>query len=631
MMLVVTVAAMLALGREVSLRLWRGARLTPFEHAASTLATGTVLWLASVWALALPHLLTRPALITRTLAVAILAAFLWVRRRREALPQINVSARILGALLPLFLWSVFILWRGAVVPPLSHDALAYHLPKAVLYARAGGFEVFSQLEPRIRSIPVNYELLLADAILLDGTDTWTEWINFVFWTGFIVAGVALAQRWFRPHAVADAALVLLLAAVPVVILHAGAHKNDLMTAFFMTAALHWGARWCRSGERAALFLQLATIVAAIGTKPQAGVLAAALLPLTLVRLWADRRAFGARGIALVAALTIAAVVLLGGAPFARRGTAEVTGGAASMAGYGDWSNLWQAPYVLLAAPLSPHPGALYVPWSATRWFWKRYEIFFSELGIHFTLAALALPFAIAFLRHADRDSRRERVTTSVVALITFVLLLPVRFQPHGMYTVSLPRYVLFIVPVVFAWTFASLLRRMQRGAMIVLGGAAILFTWYAADCAVHDVFAPLDYVVWARANPETRVIPFDQHRPASLVDRYAQPSEPVAIESSAGTWIHPAFGADLGRPVEIFRRGTTPNLETARWIILDRTFEAVWKAPNFRDLSQSRKSLGPNAPPLKGDPVFARLRQDRRFELVYYWPSAGQAVFARRR
>ena len=144
-------------------------------------------------------------------------------------------------------------------------------------------------------------------------------------------------------------------------------------------------------------------------------------------------------------------------------------------------------------------------------------------------------------------------------------------------------------------------------------------------------FAPMEYVRWAKLNPGTRVVPFDANRAASLVDRRAGPRDAVAVDAGYGTWIHPAFGKELQRPVYLIAQGTGPVHipDGARWVAIDRSFASIWEHPDFEDLSQARKFLVRGQPKPEEMRVFNALRQDPRFELVVYNRVTNQAVFRR--
>lgn len=615
-MVILLTAALFLLAGRLIVRTGEGA-CPPLERWTYAATAGAALWIGSTWLLAITHLLTRPMLIAR-LIVLLVVAVVAVRKERFAF----TSAPLLVA--PLYLWCAFILWRGAVIPPVSHDALSYHLPKATMYAQRGGFEYFSFLIPAIRTLPINYELLLAEVIVWTHSDALTEWVIILFYLLFAVAAAALAERWWGENRWLAATIILVSAGIPVALLQSGAHKNDLMVAAFMTASLVAAGRWFADANPRALMLMITASALAIGSKPQAGMLAVVLSPFVL---WSLRRKPRLLVVSIVVA--IAAFVALGGIAYivnyAHEGSLlnakDANRQEVEIVPYGDWVNLWQGPYVLLAAPFSRNAYALRVPWADTPWFWRRYEIYFSHLGILFGFAAVAVPFMLRRLTF-------ERVAILAATAITFLILLPVGFRPHGLYTISLPRYALFIVPVIFAMTIAPLALRFPKPTLAV---AMAMFVLYSVDCAVHDAFAPLAYVKWAAAHPGTRAVGFDPNRAASVADRAAGRREKIAIDAGFGTWIQPAFGRDLQRPVEFIPGGDGPPLiaEDAKWIAIDRAFTAVWQHPQFDDLSKASRYILRNRPSARDMRVFNALRADSRFELVFYNPRTVQAVFHR--
>jgi hypothetical protein len=621
-LIVVTAAAFLLLGREISLRAWPA--LGAFERACFAAAAGMVLWIGTIWVFAVFHLMTPVVMVLRTVAVAAAAAILWFRSaRRDAAPLRagRPPALVFIAAGPVVLWLAFVLYRGAILPPVSHDALAYHLPKAILFERADGYEFLADLDARIRNIPANYELLLTDAIVSTGSDGLTEWISTLLYVLFVVAAAALAERWWKSP---KAAVVvgLFASGVPVALLHSGAHKNDLMVSFFIVAALVAAGRWIERREFATLMLVIVSFAAAIGTKPQAAGVALCVAPFVIWKM-------SLRQVVMGAGIAVAAILLLGGAVylynFANERDVIGVGGireASTVIAYGDWPNLWQAPYVLLAAPFAPHPRELPVPWEADPWFWRRYEVFFSHLGVLFSLCAVVAPVMMFRFR-----GNRERAAITIAAVAAFVLMLPVQFLPHGMFAISLPRYALFMVPVLFSWAVGPL----ERFALPLAGLGAAVFVWYAIDNARNDTFAPFEYVKWIRQHPGNRSIPFDPFRAASVADRRAGPDDTIAIDAAFGTWIYPAFGAELTRPVKFIAAGAGPPHipQDAQWVVVDRGYSSIWEHPDFRDLSQARQFLVRGKPKPEELRVLNAMRADERFETVFYNPITNQAVFRR--
>jgi len=239
-------------------------------------------------------------------------------------------------------------------------------------------------------------------------------------------------------------------------------------------------------------------------------------------------------------------------------------------------------------------------------------------------------------RSVAQEARYERLAITAAFVAAFALMLPVGFKPHGLYTISLPRYALFILPVVFAWTLTPLMASLQKTVRVresaLMFGLAVVFAVYAVKCAENDTFAPLEYVSWARAHPGTRAPAFDANRAASLADRRAGPHDRIALDAAFGTWIHPAFGSGLQRAVDFIPPGEGPPLigDGVRWVVVDRAYQIVWGHPDFRDLSQARRYL------LRGQPegddlrVIQHLQRRSDFEMVFYNRSLLQAVFRRR-
>ncbi|MFL6244835.1 MAG: hypothetical protein ACJ74H_02330 [Thermoanaerobaculia bacterium] len=647
MLLALTAVASLSIGYDLSQSLWPKDRgeLSWAERALYASILGIALWLASMWAIAFLHVLVRPVLVGRTIGFAIVAVTLRIRAgmnlrelsKREFDPR---TVALFGLpLLPLFLWTIFILWRSIVVPPLSHDALAYHLPKAALWVQAHGYEPLDRVSFAIGPRPSNYEMMLADAIVLDDQDTYTEWLGTLFYLLFPLACIAMTHRWWGDDPVVATAMALFVGGIPLLLLHSGAHKNDVMTAHLMVAGVVAAGRFISSRELRALAISGIAFAAAAGTKQHGAIMAICIAPFLIRPLirapWTARRA---AAIALVAVL---AFCLLGPGPYyanrlpgARAEPVADSGPAKPF--YGDWSNLWIGPWVLLTAPFSSN-GAIFIPGHG-RWFWRRYEIYFSHLGAPFAIAALLLIFGIArYRRHGPKNAWHERDATTIATTVAFLLLMPIHSEPFGIYMSTLPRFVLFIVPVVLNWTLAPALselsqRKLARPAL-TLAVASICFIAYAIDNAINDTFAPARYVAWASQHPGTRVIPFDPYRPASIVDRMAGPNDVIAIDGASSTWIYPAFGAKLTRRLILLpprKDGVVQVPDEAKWLIVDRSWSVIWGDPRFRSLAQTGTFLAQGKPGSTDTSAYERALHDDRFVAVALRPSMLQGVWVRR-
>jgi hypothetical protein len=594
---------------------------TPAERVVSGAVVGLAIWLAANWILAVTHLFTRPALIGVVIAMAIVAIVLrssfFVLRRPSLL------------LIPLALWTLFALWKGSVLPPQSHDALAYHLPKAAMIAQAHGFEHFAAPDPRITSLPANYELLLADVLVMSGSDALTEWIGTLTFLLFLCATAAMAERWWREKA-HRAATALAVAGAPLLLLHSSADKNDILVCFLGVAAIMWGARWVARGGRTPMLLVIVSLAIAGGTKPNAAAILAALAPFLLLR-W---RAVRLRDVALTAAVAVLAFLLLGGVAYidaaAAHGATSAQAGGGPRLTWGDFSNLWQAPALMLTVPFEPKPNAVWVPWRGEYWYWPHYEIFFSHYGALITILAVLAPFCA--LR--KNEPNRERTIATLATLLAAALILPLRMRPLGMFA-SMGRYLAFVLPVIACWSVPPMIEILRARSKLLAntfaGAIAAFFVVSAIDVAVGDRFAPLRFVEWAAAHRGTRHVWFMPNRAASVADRFAGPRDTIAIDGSFDTWSYPAFGAGLTRRVIFLPANVTPNdipLE-ARWVVIDRSWSRIWENPNLTDMGKFWSFVGRGKPAPEDVRLLLALERDPRFAQVFYDPRANQAVFKR--
>lgn len=644
LLFVLTAAAFLLFGTGVALRLWRldTEEADGLERALAAATIGFGVWLAIDWALALTHTLARSVLFGRTAIVLLAGVVLILRARRYVVWRFHLPKIWLLCIVPIGLWLLFILWRGTITPPLSHDALSNHLPRAVIYARTHGVIDLTLISPAFRDMPVNYELLLADMLSMLRHDRYTEWLSTICYMLLVLSGGALASRWWRDNRVTILSM-LALAAAPIALLQSGADKNDLLVGAFSIGALVWGGRYWKNGDFPSLLLLATSLLIAIGTKPQAGAVGVALLPLVIWRAASDVRAKRVGAGRLVAAVVFGAIAfpLLGGYtyldqhlrapdPVAPAGPSVLL--QATIVPYGDWANLWQGPYVLVAAPFEPSAVWLHVPWDKP-WFWKRYEIYMSHLGIPFALCLIGALFSVAAWRNPER--RAERLAIAGAAVLALLIQLPATFRPHGVYVISLPRYAMFFAAPVIAWSMGAALlalaRRTRRAFMLLVSGVLAFFAVYGLDYAVSDAFAPLDYVLLARQFPGTRFIPFDSGRATSRLDAIAGPHDKVAIDATWATWIHPIFGAQLARPVYFIPAGDGPVQIPADtdWVVVERAYDVIWGNQNMKTLADTRRLFHQNAPGPAELRVVRALSQDPNFRKVWSDPRRNQAIFKR--
>jgi hypothetical protein len=631
---ILAIAVILAAGLGVSDRLWRAFGGDDdrggSERFLSGAITGIALWITANWILALTHMLTRGSLLVVLAALAI-AALVW--RPQFSLPRLSFLV------IPIALWTLFALWKGAVLPPQSHDALSYHLPKAVMLMRAHGFGHFEAPDGRITNLPANYELLLADVMLLSGSDQLTEWINTIAFLLFLCTTAAFAERWW-PSWPSRAAAALVTATAPLLLLHSAADKNDVPLCLFAAAALLWGGRWSARGGRMPMLLTIVSLALAVGTKPNAGAIAAGLAPFLLIRI----RQVRPRDAVYTVLAAIAALVLLGGASYADNALhagapiavniAGVKAGTGLRIEWGDFANLWRVPVLMVIVPFVSSPSAVWVPWRHEYWFWPHYEIYFSHYGALISILVVLLPLCVILFRRIGDDlNRRERRAASLAGAIAVAIILPVHMHPTGMFA-ALPRYIAFILPVVVAWSVPPLLHELKSRLPLVAWTLtwilAAAFAATAIDCAIKDRFAPLDFVIGAAQHPGTRRV-FFMNRAGSVADRMAGPYDTIAVDGGFDTWVYPAYGARFTRPVIFLPEEATPDSipPSVQWVMVDRSWNQIWENPKLTDMGKFWSYVGRGTPSPEEVRLLVALRHDPRWMLVFYDRQTNNAVFRR--
>jgi hypothetical protein len=654
-------------GHGASEALWRRERaagdLGAFERAASSGVLGLALWIGASWVLAVPRVLNAASLLGVVTIVAAAGVYaLWRDRRRTG--STSPSAEFGGAdaavraaaILALGLWLAYVGWRALVTFVMNHDGLAYHMPRALLLAQNHGYAVFDGADERMSVWPANYEILLADVILLDHSDRLTGWIGPIGFVLLLVVVAAMAQRWWGRglHVLAG---VLVCAAMPVLLVHTGAHKNDVLMGALVLAAAHFGARWSARGESPALALCVVALALAVGTKLQGLLLGAVLLPVVLAGAWRRRRAGTLSAGYLLAACGLGALafLLLGGAAYAINWAATGRPFAlvkSAQGGLGDWSNLWMYPYLVLTAPFSPRaPTWVWAPWAGSYWFAPQHDLFFSNFGMPISLLLAALPFAVWRYRArapgpaaAEEGAsagpgdtvRLERAVVCAVLLAAALLMLPLKFRPVGLF-MSCTRYVLFLPVAVVLWTVVPAIRDLgarsaaaAQGAVLVLTG---MFGYAAVMAALRDAYMPWDFVSAAADHPELgRTIFSFPYRAESAVDQMAAPDDHVAIDGAYDSWVYPAYGRDLRRTVTYLHsdRGPVEIPDDVRWVVVDRAWNCWFGHPDFKDLGSWNEHIGQGKPLPEDLVVFHQLAHDPRFKLVYRQKQFNQAVFQRR-
>lgn len=568
------------------------------ERAVAGIVIGLSLWLGVNWILSFFHALNRRNL---WIAAALfgIGALTAIRR-----PRLRVTPWLLIAGLAIAAWTGFILWRGSVVPPASHDALAYHLPKAVMIMRAEGHERFDWPDTRLQQHPSNYELLLADVLILSGNDRLTEWIGTACWLAFLAIVALYATRWWG-EGLHVTACVLAVASAPLLLLHSGHDKNDLLTGILGAGAIYWSARWCARGGVAPAALAIICGAAAVGTKLNAVVVAIGVAPFGIAALL--RRPPRAR--ALLGAVVFAAAVFLlcGGWFFVQPSAPSLAGHDAT---YGQWANLVDVPYLMVRVSLGFDAR---LPWSSARWPWPPYDLYGSHYGPVLGGAFLLLPFCLWRYRRDGGDAlRRERAIATAAAIVGFIILLPLVQLPRHVSQATL-RYSLFLLPAVIAWTVAPLWKRFPPAiARIATGAILVIAVQQAIQTAAFDTFAPIEHARFCARHPGTRRIHWMPNRAGSVVDAKAGPRDTVAMHGGAADiWVHPVYGRELTRTV-VFVRNAAEIPPDAQWVAID------YMPVRENDARGEEVRL------------YEELRRDPRFALVYYNERFNQAVFKRR-
>jgi hypothetical protein len=269
-----------------------------------------------------------------------------------------------------------------------------------------------------------------------------------------------------------------------------------------------------------------------------------------------------------------------------------------------------------------------------RWFWPRFEPFYSDFGAAWSVLLPVFPVGALVLWRQRRGAPPERLAATLFLCAVAALTLPTRYRVDGTLN-SFPRYLMFL-PLVMADValvpLVVLASERFRGAvtraLIVVFGA--LSIWNQTRVGGQDLFAPVAYLKHIIRTPDFRDPAFEG-RASVAVDYFVGPRDRVAIDGDFGAWIYPAYGRGLTRQVEVLPYDDAARLEGARradWVAIDRYWSICWGAPDFQDMMHIRIRKG--APTPRDVTVLAALDRDPQFKLVWSEPSMGQFLYKRR-
>ena len=567
-----------------------------FERIATVLHATLFVVIAATWTLSSVHAVARwPLVVTGALLVGIACAALVCTSRRHLntkIPPLAPFAPLeplagmtwwlsLAVAVPLGAWLAYSAFRALVIPIGSHDALSYHLPRAVEITRAHAWHLLDVEDFRLRSFPANYELLLADVLALGGGEAGVQLTSIAIFTFTFVTFAAFTERHWGSSMLAIVA-ALSWAGTPLALLHTAAVKNDLLSAACAVGVALWGARSLTSlrlgqPDRRAEALCLIDLALGLGTKSTGVFPLAALLLVALSQ--ASFRTFVQQtlrqpkriAIALVSGLVLAFAA--GATPYVAQLVVPAPPDALDAWAlniaprWGAFAQLLSFPYLLLARPFSPSELAVFVPWRGEMWFWPKYEIYFGSFGPTVTVLLTLAPIAW-YLRATSPETRRtERTLARLVLLGSAALLVPLHYRTDGFFN-GFPRYVMYLPLLVVDAGLLPLLQRARTRwpTQLALVAIAAVFAVSAVDAGKNDRFAPFAYVMFAASHPGTRQRAFVAPRAELFVDEIAGRSRRrrdrwrVRRMDLSGL----RRGADASRAVPLFRSGSARAADRAR-------------------------------------------------------------------
>ncbi len=565
-------------------------------------------------------------------------------RRKSPLDLKPIEFLILG----LFVLSItYLCFRGSLVWVAEYDALTYHFPKAVEVIRAHGIPHIPSSDFRVVYFPWNYELLLANGLLLTPGDGLSFLIGLAATFGLVAYGHAIfREAW--PQATRKEAFLgdLVVCATPILIMQAADYKNDVLFSFFLLSFFYWIARWCQKGLAKELALAILSLVLCFGTKATA----LFVLPVFAAVIWHYRSRFtlnamgGIRKVVPVAIGVVLIFLLMGsGWPLLNKlwcghflGDTAMVGGksgfeANAVPSYIGFSNLWKFPLLAILRPFSSKPDAVWVFWKHQYWWWPGNHPIYGHFGWLCSLSLLAVPFGVLQHRKSKGESESFRLVLSLSILVFVFLSLPQRYRVDGMFC-GFPRSLLCIPVLVSLWSVLPLLIWLrERGRTFLWRGLglvlALSFSSQAYFYLRNDETKSFGLVMSAVEHPDLRFV----NGVGDVIDKIAGPSDVIAFDSGFGGMVYRLYGAQLNRPVVFLqpKSGVFQIPAEAKWVVIDRSWNVGWSHPGVQDTSEFW--LPTKRDPTDEDSVLVmQLSQDPAFALVYNDPANDQAIFLRR-
>jgi hypothetical protein len=312
--------------------------------------------------------------------------------------------------------------------------------------------------------------------------------------------------------------------------------------------------------------------------------------------------------------------------------------------YNGWSNLWRFPVLLWLRPFSPYTKGLLVPWLDSRWFWPKYEIYFSDFGVLISCLAVLIPVALVFaLAGRKRDdatapAARERAAASLFLVVTMVTILPIQYRIDGAFN-SYARYVLFVPLLVVDWGVLPLIDRLPTVSARNIAVTTFLivqseaFFGEAFVTGFCDAFAAPMYLVHLMNHPNSRMPQAGYFpRAEQVLDVTAGPHDRVLIDGDFGAWIYPAYGRELTREVEVAPLNSEARdraVDAADWVVIDRYWAICWGAPQLTDMGKALTYFDRGLLSARDIVFYNRMVKDPRFTVSYRDISHAQIVFHR--